>query len=199
VFIFHGDWGWNSANQTKVAYQMGETAAAKDASFVIALGDNFYEDGVVSVTDSMWDDAFHSVYTSSSLKIPWYAVLGNHDYHGSVSAQVQRTTYSYENMWTMPASYYSYNYLVAGGGVLTIIYIDTSLLDPYARDTSAILDDNDWQNARNNHLDWIESAIRDALESSQWIVVAGHYPIYSIGSNGDDSTLITDLLPILEQ
>ena len=46
--------------------------------FVLALGDNFYVDGVANTTDRLWDTAFHDVYSASSLNIPWYPILGNH-------------------------------------------------------------------------------------------------------------------------
>jgi hypothetical protein len=39
-FIIHGDWGWNSINQSLSAYQMGIYGDIIDNKFVIALGDN---------------------------------------------------------------------------------------------------------------------------------------------------------------
>ena len=39
-FLMHGDWGWNSFNQTLTAYEMGVYGWLVDAEFVIALGDN---------------------------------------------------------------------------------------------------------------------------------------------------------------
>merc|ERR1719453_1406969 len=83
-FIMHGDWGWNSFNQTLTAYEMSTWAWVVNAQFVIALGDNFYDDGVTSTHDELWDTAFHDIYSSKPLHVPWFAVLGNHDYHSSV-------------------------------------------------------------------------------------------------------------------
>ncbi len=87
----HGDWGWNSFNQTLTSYEMSVYAWIINAEFLIALGDNFYADGVTGTDDTLWDTAFHDVYTAPSLNIPWYGILGNHDYHGNVQAQVART------------------------------------------------------------------------------------------------------------
>lgn len=41
-FLMHGDWGWNSFNQTLTAYEMGVYGWLVDAEFVIALGDNVW-------------------------------------------------------------------------------------------------------------------------------------------------------------
>jgi hypothetical protein len=41
-FLFLGDWGYVGENQTFIATQMGYWAEEHDASFVVALGDNFY-------------------------------------------------------------------------------------------------------------------------------------------------------------
>lgn len=39
-FIIHGDWGWNSVNQSLSAYQMGIYGEIIQNKFVVALGDN---------------------------------------------------------------------------------------------------------------------------------------------------------------
>ena len=71
-FLLIGDWGWNSYNQSLTAYEMGVYAWLYSAEFVIALGDNFYNDGVSSIHDSLWNTAFHDIYSSDYLQIPWY-------------------------------------------------------------------------------------------------------------------------------
>lgn len=51
-------------------------------------GDNIYEEGVESVTDPLWSSRYCSVYTDPSiLDIPWYAILGNHDYYSGYVLQ----------------------------------------------------------------------------------------------------------------
>lgn len=39
-FIIHGDWGWNSINQSLTAYEMGVYGDIINNKFVVALGDN---------------------------------------------------------------------------------------------------------------------------------------------------------------
>jgi hypothetical protein len=102
-------------------------------------------------------------------------------------------------MWTMPATYYTKHYEVAGGGVMTIVYIDTQLLDPYQHDTEDILSNENWETDKQTHLDWIADQLEEFSETSQWLFVAGHYPIISIGEHGDDQVLVDDLLPLLLQ
>lgn len=75
-FIAFGDWGLIGANQSLVAAQMASVASKCNASFVVALGDNFYDDGVANDTDLLWKSAYTEVYNFPSLQIPWYAVLG---------------------------------------------------------------------------------------------------------------------------
>lgn len=75
-FLLVGDWGMANENQAMVAAQMAAYAANSSADFVIALGDNFYENGVTSDTDSQWNSTFRNVYHHSALQIPWYAILG---------------------------------------------------------------------------------------------------------------------------
>jgi hypothetical protein len=129
--------------------------------------------------------------------VKWYGVLGNHDYHGNIDAQVDRSSTSGETMWYMADNYYYIDYKVYGGAILTIVYIDTCLLDPYVKDTENILTDPNWVDDRMKHLEWIEQTLLDASTRSNWVLVAGHYPIYSIGEHGDDQFLIDDLLPLL--
>lgn len=199
-FIIHGDWGWNSINQSLTAYEMGIFGDIIENKFVVALGDNFYGDGVTDTHDELWDSAFHDIFIAPSLtKVKWYGVLGNHDYHGNIIAQVDRTVTSGESMWYMENTYYYKDYEVYGGAILTIVYIDTCLLDPYAKDTESILSNPNWVEERMDHLDWIDETLAAATTRANWIIVAGHYPIYSIGEHGDDQFLIDDLLPILLQ
>src|SRR5690349_18267155 len=86
-FMVIGDWGRDGAfHQRQVAEAMAEFGQAR---FVASTGDNFYQHGVQSIADSKWDRSFQRVYTGVPQR--WYAVLGNHDYGGSVEAQISKT------------------------------------------------------------------------------------------------------------
>jgi 3',5'-cyclic AMP phosphodiesterase CpdA len=48
----------------------------------------------------------------------------------------------------------------------------------------------------------IEAALANATDSAApptWLLVVGHYPVFSPGSHGDTDELQTYLLPLLEQ
>src|SRR5437870_4198863 len=57
-FIAIGDAGKGNADQRKVAIAMRDVCAAKGCDFVLMLGDNIYDTGVDSTTDSDWQLKF---------------------------------------------------------------------------------------------------------------------------------------------
>jgi tartrate-resistant acid phosphatase type 5 len=79
--------------------------AKRHCRFIVSVGDNFYEKGVQSAVDPQWKSSFEDVYTASSLAVPWYAILGNHDYKGRPQAQLDYAK-SHPN-WKMPTRYFS--------------------------------------------------------------------------------------------
>jgi acid phosphatase len=96
-FMVIGDWGRDGAfHQRQVAAAMGQFP---DSQFVVTTGDNFYQHGVASVRDPKWDTSFNRIYTNVPQR--WYAVLGNHDYGGSVEAQIERSFH--DPRWRRPS------------------------------------------------------------------------------------------------
>jgi tartrate-resistant acid phosphatase type 5 len=99
---------------------------------LIDTSDNFYKnskglDGVRSTHDIRWDEIWANVYLRGSMRrIPWYAVLGNHDYVGSIDAQVEKT--GEEEMWNMPERQYVQVRALANGARMAMIFIDTNFL-----------------------------------------------------------------------
>ncbi|RYH02093.1 hypothetical protein EON65_47970 [archaeon] len=125
--------------QVKIAKAMSDFASAADPhpSFVIALGDNFYNNGVSSSTDKLWDYLWKDIYLIySSLRIPWYPVFGNHDYGGGaayVQAQLQRTAeHLDDDLWQFPAKNYTRRFVMPGesNATVQIIFVDTTTLAP---------------------------------------------------------------------
>ena len=127
--------------QGRVARSMLKTALnITKPDFILALGDNFYTDGVASTNDSMWYSHFRNVYfrTNSTLRgIKWYPVIGNHDLgYGDrgVQAQVDRTNVDLnddDGIWTMPSTNYTFKYYIPGSsGFVQVVAIDTTWLAP---------------------------------------------------------------------
>ena len=63
-FMMVGDWGGKSKKphytdaEMSVSEQMGKTAADIGANFTVAVGDNFYDDGVKDVDDKRFKETF---------------------------------------------------------------------------------------------------------------------------------------------
>eukprot|EP00922_Rhytidocystis_sp_ex-Travisia-forbesii_P007813 GHVS01011568.1.p1 GENE.GHVS01011568.1~~GHVS01011568.1.p1 ORF type:complete len:529 (+),score=82.23 GHVS01011568.1:717-2303(+) len=105
-FLTMGDWGLPGPHLSAVAHWMGVAAEQMSARFVLALGDNFYPHGVPSVEDSSWD-MFGAVFNHKSLQqIPFYAILGNHDYELSPYSQIARHYVPFSRRWYMPNYWY---------------------------------------------------------------------------------------------
>ena len=63
-FTVLGDWGgqddapYTTQAETRIAATMGEVAASVSAQFTVALGDNFYDNGVKDVHDPRFNETF---------------------------------------------------------------------------------------------------------------------------------------------
>lgn len=80
-FLLVGDWGRDGGqNQSAVAALMATVADSMKPDFILSMGDNFYENGLLSVDDPQFQSSFTDVYNADSLQVQWHAVLGNHDY-----------------------------------------------------------------------------------------------------------------------
>jgi tartrate-resistant acid phosphatase type 5 len=57
---------------------MDRVATSLNSQFVVALGDNFYSEGVTDENSIRFEKTFESIYTADSLQTPWYVIAGNH-------------------------------------------------------------------------------------------------------------------------
>ncbi|XP_065914958.1 tartrate-resistant acid phosphatase type 5-like [Dysidea avara] len=201
-FLVLGDWGgkpkkpYYTKSEDDIAEQMGKVASGINANFTIVVGDNFYEDGVTDVDDPRFKETFEDVFTAKSLQSRWYAVAGNHDYHGNVSAQVAYTEKS--TRWYMPNYYYTETFSIPGTDAeIQFVFIDTIILcgptDPIKRwlppSGPASL------NAAEDQWEWIEKTL--STSAAEWLFVVGHYPVWSIGRHGPTEGLKDRLRPML--
>jgi acid phosphatase len=197
-FVVIGDWGRRGENdQQDTAAQMGKTAHDIGAHFVISVGDNFYDNGVASVDDVQWHESFEDVYTAPSLQVPWYVVLGNHDYHGNCDAQI---AYSQKSpRWKMPARYFQQSHQIDPNTTADFFYIDTNPLLKKSHDLESQVKMRAEMATQKApaQLDWFKAAL--AASKAQWKIVVGHHPIYSGGEHGDSPELIKHILPLLQE
>jgi acid phosphatase len=169
-FIAVGDTGMGDRNQIKVADAMASVAEKSRVPFILLLGDNFYPRGVKSTEDPEWRKKFEDIYHHPSLNIPFYAVLGNHDYGGKPKAQILYTETS--KRWRMPDRYYSFKRKVG----------DSTEIEFFAIDTSAMLRKKD-----NRQISWLKEALKNSR--APWKIVYGHHPIYSYGRHGSSNKI----------
>jgi len=194
-FAIIGDWGRQGRpDQMQVAKQMGIACKKAAASFVISVGDNFYERGVTSLDDHHWQKSFEKIYDAPSLQVPWYVILGNHDYAGKTEPQLE---YSKTHpRWVMPARYYSRVYPVDAMTKLECFYIDTCpfVVEYQNNPEFSEIPQQDSQRQR----EWLDAAL--AASSAEWKLVFGHHPIYSSGlAHGNQPEMIEHILPLLQK
>jgi len=96
-----GDQGSGDKCQAEVALAMEKVAAEKGADLVLLLGDNFIQHGIKDTDDKQIQSKFESVY---KLDLPFFAVLGNHDFKGNWKAQIELTDLN--PRWNMPGATY---------------------------------------------------------------------------------------------
>ncbi|HEX5058171.1 MAG TPA: metallophosphoesterase [Kofleriaceae bacterium] len=175
-FIAVGDTGKGNADQRRVAIAMRDLCAAKGCDFVLMLGDNIYDAGVTSTTDSQWQTKFEQPYMDVNL--PFYVALGNHDYGGKLLIDIAgignefdkgkvEVDYTQVSMkWNMPATHYTFTYGDVGFIVLdtnSILWSDTTYGDQAA---------------------WLPSALAE-VSGKRWVFTAGHHPYLSNGQHGN--------------
>jgi 3',5'-cyclic AMP phosphodiesterase CpdA len=189
-FIVIGDWGIKGAEAQKpVADQMNIYGKKHNAQFIITTGDNFYPVGVFSITDLHWKESFEDIYNKEVHQLPWYPVLGNHDYGLNPQAEIQYSSIS--NRWKMPSRYYSVKKNIGSTNSVMIAFTDTSpfvtgyygaaMADLQQQDTAA-------------QLSWLKSTLSASTDT--WKIVVGHHPVYSVGSHGNTNELIARFKPL---
>jgi acid phosphatase len=195
-FVVIGDWGRKGTpDQRAVADGMARVAERLDSRFVVTTGDNFYDHGVSSLHDAHWRESFEDVYTSPALQIPWYAVLGNHDYQGCI--QVQLDYGQFRPRWCLPARYYAVEQAIDATATALLVFLDTSpFVLRYQVEGPEYIQSLRGQDT-NVQLAWLQTTL--ATSKARCKLVFGHHPIYSASPfHGDTLELQHRLLPLLQ-
>jgi predicted phosphodiesterase len=139
--------------------------------FGITIGDNYQDFGPDSWTDERWQKYWQRFYPA--LGIPFYAILGNHDWF-SPDGPAAEILYSQKDpLWKLPAPYYTFT-----AGPVQFFAVNT----PFMTEGRA-------------QLMWLRKELQKS--TARWKIVYGHYHIYS--ALGDNKELIEHLLPILKE
>ncbi len=180
-----GDWGTGGARQKQVAEALATYAEKqKNIQGMLLAGDNFYMK-LSGIDDVVWKDVFENMYDIKRLNIPFFAVLGNHDYQEN-KAQIE-LDYSKahpESRWKFPARWYRVN-IPSDKPVVTLLMLD-STKDKF---TAA-----DWA----SQIQWMDKELSN-VTAGVWTVCVAHHPLFSNGKHGDNGVIQTDWGPILQK
>ena len=195
-FLVVGDTGTGpSGFQYDVAKVMEQVCAQRGCDFALVTGDNIYERGVSSATDSQFDTAFRTPY--ANLKFPFFIALGNHDNTGNTIAGDGsdnakgdfEVDYNYlsantNQQWTMPDRYYGFTWpRDAAAPVADFVAIDASPITHFVNDTST-----QWSGDRlATYIADQKTFVGDRLSASKarWRFAFAHHPYISNGQHGN--------------
>ena len=179
-FYLANDLGRNGYyDQKPIAELMGRMAEAIDIEFVVAAGDVHHFEGVRSVDDPLWMTNYELIYSHPDLMLPWYPILGNHEYRGNTQAVIDYSNVSAR--WQMPARYYT-KVMEEDGITVRLVMTDTPpMIDKYRKDTDKYPDAG--KQDLNVQLEWVDSVLTVAKED--WVIVVGHHPIYADTDKND--------------
>lgn len=212
-FLVMGDWGGSESSpyttSSEVALAKGMNTAAEQlgAKFALALGDNFYSHGLDSVDSSRFDDTFEQCFSGSNLQasngFTFHVVAGNHDHRGNVQAQIDYTQHS--ERWSFPDFYYTFAKTAPDGATVQVVLIDTVMLFG----NSQLTDDEHGPqllgselpgpanlSAAESQTQWLDETL--AASTADYLIVGGHYPVYSIAEHGPTSSMQPDKFPYFQ-
>jgi tartrate-resistant acid phosphatase type 5 len=187
-FLVIGDGGTGGGGARRVGRAMTDVYKRYGATAVLSTGDNIYPSGVSDVDDPQWLSKFENIYPAAALPIPFWAVLGNHDYRKNPDAQVEYTGHRLADgsitRWNMPGRGWTTVFTSPDESVtVRVLGVDTQQLITSKR--------------RKEHLAWIDSVL--AASKEHWTFVMGHHPVYSHGHYGDNAAMKRHLAPLLER
>ena len=135
------------------------------------LGDNVYPDG------SQMEDFTLMVqcFKQTPQQLDYYAILGNHDYHGNTQAQIEYGKHN--KQWHMPQTYY---HKVVG--VCDIFFLDTNVDE---------MEESEIETQKQTMLTLINQS------KQKWKILCGHHTWHSVGGHGNADKKLDDFLKTL--
>jgi len=137
---------------------------------------------------------FEDVFTHPSLHVPWYGVLGNHDYAYDVQSQFNYKSPN-NDRWQMPTYYYTKRLHLADSHYATFVFIDTNPCissyrgedptgwDPCSGHYGECKDTPDGECHFHDHIvaqdcgaqhAWFGKTL-DSIPDDDWVIVVGHH------------------------
>ena len=109
-----------------------------------------------------------------SLRVPWFMLLGNHDYMGNPTAQIEFTHHRKNlfNLWRMPSNYYKVS--LSGDNLADFFALDTNGCQNHVKRSHP-----ETINCLKHQISWLDSELKSS--TSPWKFVLGHHPMYNKG------------------
>lgn len=216
-FLAIGDWGGSSDSSpvTSAEKQVvdGMASVASDLGgvrFVLAEGDNFYSSGIHGDEHSQrFIQGFEDVFSQPELQCPFYAIAGNHDHGGNVTAQVEFTHDSPSGRWKYPDFWYTFteSFKTSEGKTVStqVVHIDTVTISGLSQDPEELGAEFDPEVFEYHHMQakadaqmqWLEETL--AASTADYLWIGGHYPVYSQCQHGPTGKIISDVLPLMKK
>eukprot|EP01038_Epipyxis_sp_PR26KG_P010456 gene10456-14044_t len=176
TFYAIGDYGYPTPDIKQTAFAMSDYAISNEPpKFILALGDNFYPNGVQSVSDSLFKRFWIDVFLKyDSLRVPWRVVLGNHDYEGNAQAQIDYTNHESnpDKIWYCPSNNYEFSEIIRSSSNPQNI----TNVDFFALDTNGCQHQFLQQELVSN-INNLNSKLN--LSNAKWKIVFGHHPVHT--------------------
>ena len=186
-----GDWGFSAPekrtpDQQNTARAMAAFARRSPGAFdaVLVPGDNF-KVKLAGPEDPQFRQAFEEMYDAQVLRLPFFAVLGSHDYeYHAAEAQLAYGRQHPDSRWRMAGRWYRVD-LPTAAPLVTVLMLDS--------DRTAIGKDA-WQ----AQIRWMEGELSKP-RTSAWTICVGHHPLFSDGQHGDNKAMQSAWGPILKK
>jgi hypothetical protein len=195
-----GDWGsaalggYHLKNAQDTANAMQLYLKQYGPSLVLNTGDNFYYCGIQNGSDPQINEDFVALF--GSINVPWYNILGNHDYGFNPDAQIWLNQTI--PVWVMDGRYYHRRVVLRDSGhpiILNVIALDTNpCVADYRGNDRAKWDpcglqyptcepvpdecrfhDNIVQQDCSAQLAWFRAVLDSIDADNEWVFVLGHH------------------------
>ncbi|MDB6066522.1 MAG: Acid phosphatase [Pedosphaera sp.] len=193
-FLVVGDTGSGLEPQKHVAEAMARHAAQNSGTnavnFVLMVGDNFYDNGVISVDDPQWQDKFEVMYDAKRLSMPFFAVLGNHDWKNEhPDVQIEYARAHPGTRWQMDGHWFKREFPSDSADTNAPPFADIFLIDTEAFNTtnSHVAHYPD-KKLGEEEMAWLEKQLQESR--ARWKIVVAHHPLYSDGEHGHDKQVL---------
>ena len=203
VFLVMADWGgtptppYSTEAERRVAAAMASTNL--NPSFALAIGDNFYDSGVASAADPRFRQTFEDVYAGLADPKFFRVIAGNHDHRGNITAQLAYAAPA-ASRWHYPGLWYDFVETAPDNSTLHAVMIDTVVLagssNQGADDLAGVALPGP-ANATQAEAQWAWINATLAASTADYLVVAGHYPIFSVCEHGPTPLFVARLLPMM--